>query len=118
MTHGEKVSLFSVEMRKRGVGAYTSAPPFYRLLWALGAAVPPPHFQSFTSLATTMGSVWAVIFGAVMYFMQWRTGGMSIARVCGLALMSGVIFGLIMAGYYRSSARRWNLPRWEDYPGV
>lgn len=43
MNHREKVDHFIAEMRRRRVGALTSAPPLYRLLWLAGMRVPPPH---------------------------------------------------------------------------
>jgi hypothetical protein len=33
MTHRQKVKHFIAEMKKKGVSAYTAAPPFWRLIW-------------------------------------------------------------------------------------
>ncbi len=115
MTHREKVDRFIAEMRGRGMGPYTSAPPIYRLLWALHIPVRPPHFQSFGAAALLTGSLFGAFFGVGMYFWAWRAAGMSIAIALVWASVAGAFFGLALAGFYRWSARRHHLPNWEEY---
>lgn len=118
MTHREKVDYFLADMRRRQVAASNAAPPAYRLLWRLGAEVRPPHFQGFFALALQMGVPFGVVFTAAMYVIRWRAGGMPLWLAGVMALASGALFGLAMAGYFRVSARKLNLPPWEDYPAA
>ena len=117
MTHREKVDYFIADMRRRGVGEYTAAPPLYRLYWLLGMKIPPPHFQTYLSLANTS----RIFFGGLMglwAYLLYRDKGMTLA-VAGLGgLLAGAFFGFTLAAYYRWSARRLNLPSWEQYPSL
>ena len=140
MTHRERVDHFVAEMRKRGVGSSTSAPPFYRLLWFLGVEVPPPHFQKSGSMALLTGSLFGVLFGGLMYYWslwqsmlimevgpllgdqrpaasRWQSMVIiSIGVACITALLSGALFGVLLSAYYKWSAKRLKLPPWDQYP--
>jgi hypothetical protein len=118
MNHQEKVDYLLNDLAQRGVGKYTTAPPLYRLLWKLGIDVPPPHFAGFWPLAITMGVFFAVFWGIFMWFFLWRSEGTPPAVAVGSSLIAGVLFGLIMAAYYRWRASKLALPRWEDYPAT
>jgi Family of unknown function (DUF6404) len=116
MTHSEKVELLLKDLAQRGVRQYTVAPPLYRLLWRLGIEATPPHFASFWSLALAMGAFFAIAWGIVMWLFLWRGENMPPVAAFGVSILAGLLFGVIMAAYYRWSARRLALPRWEDYP--
>ena len=117
MTHDEKVALLLKDLRQRGISEYTTAPPLYRLLWRLGITAKPPFFASFWSLVVTMGVLFGVLWGILMWFSGWQ-GELPVSTAIGLAVLAGVLFGLIMAAYYRRKARQLALPRWEDYPAA
>jgi hypothetical protein len=116
MTHSEKIELLLKDLAERGVRQYTVAPPLYRLLWRLGIEATPPHFASFWSLALTMGAFFAIAWGIFMWLFLWQGEDMPVAVGIGVSIIAGLLFGAIMAAYYRWSARRLALPRWEDYP--
>jgi hypothetical protein len=133
MTHQQKVDHLIEELGQQGVGSYTVAPPFWRLLWRLGLKVPPPFFLGFRKLSLLMGTyfgvVWAVLFNVSMgVWVWWQIGGLGLAGLVGAlvgavllvplsAVVAGVPFGLFMAGIYRWRAARFELPSsWEDYP--
>lgn len=123
MTHREKVDYFIADMKKRGVGEYTAAPPLYRLLWFMGMKIPPPHFQGFVALALGTGIPFGLFMGVAMSlwaYLMYRGKGLSLefALLTGLPifLLGGALFGLTMAAYFRWSARRLNLPSWDQYP--
>ena len=118
MNHDEKVRYLVDDLGKRGVGAYTVAPPVYRLLWRLGIDVVPPHFAAFWPLAVSMGVFFAVIWGLVMSLFDWKATEPHPGTLFVSALIAGLIFGLLMARFYQSRARRLSLPRWEDYPAA
>jgi hypothetical protein len=116
MTHAEKIEILLKDLTQRGVRQYTVAPPLYRLLWRLGIEATPPHFASFWALVLAMGGFFAIAWGILMWVTLWRGEDMSVAVGIGVSIMAGLLFGLIMAAYYRWSAGRLALPRWEDYP--
>src|ERR1700687_157801 len=106
MTHSEKVELLLKDLTQRGVRQYTVAPPLYRLLWRLGIEATPPHFASFWSLVLTMGAFFAIAWGIFMWLCLWRGEDMPPVAGFGVSIMAGLLFGVIMAAYYRWSARR------------
>jgi multisubunit Na+/H+ antiporter MnhG subunit len=59
--------------------------------------------------------VFGVLFGVFMYFWQWRSMGMSIRVTIVAAAVTGALFGVLLAAYYKWSAHRLKLPDWEHY---
>jgi membrane associated rhomboid family serine protease len=114
MTHEEKVAYLLRDLGEKGISQYTIAPPLYRLLWRLGIEVRPPHFTSFGSLAALMAVAFGIFWGIFMWLTVWQQR--SSPSLVGTAALAGLFFGVIMAAYYRSRARKLALPRWEDYP--
>src|SRR4051812_10526784 len=68
MDHQAKVAHLLEDLKQRGISEYTTAPPFYRLLWRMGLETPPPHFASFGSIALTLGVFFGVGWGLLMWF--------------------------------------------------
>ena len=118
MTHREKVDRLKVEMQSKGVMPTMSAPLEFRLLWALGFEVPPPHFLSFTTIVVVVSTYFVVIFGffSVMWNLLWRD--LTVPGVSDLILLAsvGLAGGLLMAWMLRRQSAKLRLPRWEDYP--
>jgi hypothetical protein len=100
------------DLAQRGVGAFTVAPPFFRLLWALGVELPPPLFLGFITLTVVMGGFFAASWGVLMW-LAWQLSAPAVAAAAGGA---GLLFGLSMAVYYRVKAAELGLPSWSDYP--
>lgn len=107
----EKIEVAVRYLRKRGVRPSTAAPPLFRLLWRIGAPIPPPHFCRapllFGFMATWFGSVMGVLF-------CFTESGPNAFRD---ALLAGAAFGVAMTAYYRGSARRLGLPPWAEFSG-
>lgn len=116
MTHRQKVECLIVDLGRRGVGAYTVAPPLFRLLWLLGLEVPPPLFLGFGKLTLGMGVPFGLFWGAFMWLVQWRTESVSVEAAALASVAVVVFFGLSMAAYYRWKAKRLGLPSWANYP--
>jgi hypothetical protein len=114
MTHQKKVDYFIADLKKRGIGESTAAPPMWKLAWRLGMDLPPPHFMGFISLAVVTGVPFGLLWGMAMWLLIWRGRPVWISATA--AAVAGVLFGLVMAGYYRYSARRLKLPSWQKYP--
>jgi hypothetical protein len=114
MTHEEKVAHFCAHMGKRGIQEGACAPPAWKLAWRLGWTIPPPHFVGFLPLALVMGLLFGVLWGFAMWLLYWSSQGWRFS--VSAAAYAGALFGLSLAGYYRYSASKHNLPSWEQYP--
>jgi hypothetical protein len=118
MTHRQKVDRLIAELERRGVNRGSVAPPLFSTLWLLGLNVPPPYFLGFVPLTLLMGAPFGVLWGAVMWLVQWQFWHIP-GKVAILgSVLIGTLFGLIMAGCYRLKAARLELPSWDCYPGT
>jgi hypothetical protein len=117
MDHQAKVAHLLEDLKQRGIGPFTTAPPLYRLLWWMGIETPPPHFASFGSTALVMGLFFGVFWGLIMWFLGWRANDVPIASAMTMSVVAGVLFGVITAAYFRWRASKLALPPWQDYPG-
>jgi hypothetical protein len=137
MTHREKVNCLIEDLRERGVGASTVAPPLFRLLWALGLEVPPPLLMGFVPLTLLMGFLFGFFWGLFMalFFLVWQFLGDGFGQalawerivakglfvvivVAPCAALAGLLFGLTMAVYMRWKSAQLGLPSWDRYPLV
>lgn len=117
MTHTEKLEAMKRHMAALGILPSTAAPPAWRLLWRFGVEIPPPIFLGFWRAALYMGAIFGVLWGALMWLLLWAWWGMPLSFILVSALAAGVLFGLLMATYYRYLARKHNLPSWAEYTG-
>jgi hypothetical protein len=120
MDFNEKLAAARRLLATTGMGPSNYAPPLYRLLWRLGAQVPPPHFRGFAANALLMGGCFGVLMGLVatvdLLPMPALAGtGNRLAGSAVVALLCGAPFGLGMALYYRYGARRHAIPAWDDF---
>ncbi len=114
--HRGRVEAYVDEMADLGIATYTSAPPLFRLLWAIGLEIPPPLFLAALPLTLIAGSMFAVFWGLGMWLAVWRSSyGLPAWLVLGVAVLAGLLFGACLAAYYRWKARSLSLPSWEDY---
>jgi hypothetical protein len=63
-----------------------------------------------------MGGFFGVMWGAVMWLLQWQFWLMPWDEALAVSAGAGLLFGLAMAGYYRWRARKLGLPSWDRYP--
>lgn len=126
MTHRQKVERLVEEAGRQGLSPHTVAPPLFRLLWALGLAVPPPLFLEFRKLALLMGTgfgvLWGPLWGVGMWLWVWQgeiPAGVAVSMTLFTAVLAGLSFGLLMAWLARRQAARLGLPSsWEEYPQI
>lgn len=110
MTASEKIQLAVEDLRARNAGSWTSAPPFYRLLWRLGVPTPPPLFQSFSSLL----GLHAVLLGVPLSLLLIiASPWMEMAILWGT--VGGATYGLLIAIYFRVSRFFLELPAWDQF---
>jgi Family of unknown function (DUF6404) len=115
VTHREKVTFAIEDLAQRGIDTATSAPPAWRVAWALGVKLPPPHFMGFASIVLTSGIMFGVLWGLLIWYLLWHSKGWFFTA--SAAALAGVVYGLLMATCYRYSAIKLGLPNWERYPG-
>jgi hypothetical protein len=116
MTHRQKVKRLIADLRKQGMSPYTVAPPLFRLLWALGFKVPPPLFLGFLTLTLLTGASFGILWGVVMWQLQWQAWHVPLGLKVIIATGVGLMFGLYMATYFRWKAKHLRLPPWDSYP--
>ena len=88
---------------------YVAAPPPFELLWSAGLEIPPPLFLGFLPMMA-VAAVPAAIVSVLPIALLVRP---AVALV--LAAWCGLIFGAVVAAYYRHKARDLALPAWEHY---
>lgn len=116
MTHVQKVDRLIVEMKQKGLSPFTVAPPLFRLFWKLGWNVKPPLFMSFVSMTLMMGIIFGVLWGVIMWLFPLHALSGSLYVAVGIPAAAGLMFGVIMAAYFRWKAKKLGLPRWNNYP--
>lgn len=84
------------------------------ILWMLGARVKPPHFQGFVANLLTSGIYFALVWGVLMWFILFAPREASPLAALQMSIFVGLLYGLVMAFYYRRSARKQGLPSWES----
>jgi hypothetical protein len=107
--HREKVERLVGELEARGLDRSTIAPGLFRLLWALGARIPPPLFLGFTTLML----IWSVAFGGITVLSLLLFVGSSYAF--WLSAVVGLLSGSVMAVSYCREAKTLSLGPWEAY---
>ncbi|MDD1780170.1 DUF6404 family protein [Enterovibrio sp. ZSDZ35] len=99
---------------EHGFLASSINPVIYRLARKLGLKVPPPQFATF-SANILLGTIWfGTLWGIIMWFMQWNNLGVSLLYAFNASMTTGLIFGLMMASWYKLSAKRKKLPNWSE----
>lgn len=116
MKQSFKLESYKQYMAAKGVAESTAFPPAWRLLWAIGIKLPPPPFLSFISLTLIAGGIFGPVFG----FAAWILGNrgvreMAVNEALWVMLVTGGVFGLVMAAYYRKLARKHRLASWSAF---
>lgn len=118
MTHERKLQKMYAHLPALGISPYTAAPPIYRMLWHVGIEIPPPIFGSFVPTAVFTGALFAIGWAAAMWLLPGaQEPETTLASAATTAGVAGVMFGLIMAGYYSWKSKQLKLPPWSEYTG-
>ena len=109
--HRGKVEAHVAEMREAGIAGPVAAPPLFRLLWATGLAVPPPLFLGFMPIMLIAAAPFLLVWVVVEGLMGWM--GLVAGLLAGV--IASLLFGALIAAYYRHRLKRLSLPSWENY---
>lgn len=102
------------ELKESSIRPLNYTSPIQSLLGRFGIKIRPAHYNSFLRNATFMGLWFSVSWGLLMWFLEWRAMSISIPNAVGLSAFAGVLFGIGMATYYKWSAQKHGLSKWED----
>lgn len=104
-----------VQLEASNIKSMNYAPPVFHVARKLGLKPRPPHYMSFTRAALLLGPTFGLLWAFVMWGLSWRAlDDFPISVALLAALISGVLFGLTMAGYYRWAGGQAGLSKWED----
>lgn len=113
-TYEHRIARAMAELEASSITSLNYAPPMFRIARRLGLKPRPPHYMSFLRAVLVLGPMFGVIWGAIMWFVQWQHADLPVAVALISALLAGAIFGLLMAGYYRWAGSQAGLSKWED----
>ncbi|MGB7269435.1 MAG: DUF6404 family protein [Albidovulum sp.] len=102
------------ELARSGIWKSNHNPPVLRLWRAVGLASRPPHYADFGTNLLVCALYFGPMWGLFMWFFVWKDKGMPIDGAVMGSILAGGLFGMGMAYYYKVSARRAKLSKWED----
>lgn len=76
------------------------------LLRKLGFNIRPLHCCSFASNFLTTTFWFSILWGGIMWLISWRIDDTSIIMALLTSMLSGLLFALFMALYYKRSAKK------------
>ena len=82
----ESIERYIADLEKLGVTRSTSAPPLYRVLWALGIRARPPLRQTFVSHMLTSVVLWALATVAMSLIGGYSLDWIVTFGACGIVL--------------------------------
>lgn len=99
----------------RGLARVQSAPLLHRLLWRMGIALPPPILAGFGINALVQGLLFGLFWTGLMWLMLWQGSQRPLFLLLVAGLLSGALFGVVMAALMRSLRRHRRLPDWKQF---
>lgn len=101
-------------MARKGMWRSNYAPPCHVFLWKMGIHVPPPPFSHFWTNFFSFAAIYTPFWGAVMWFIFWKSQGESAIYALVTAGIAGFVFGIVMAAFQRWRKKANDLPEWEQ----
>ena len=116
MTDDRKIETYKELMAAKGIAMSTASPPLWALMWSLGINLPPPLYMGFIPLFLFAGSFFGIVFGAGVWVVRYmESRPMSLHEAGGIALITGIAFGLAIAWFTRRLARKHCLGTWAAF---
>ena len=105
-------------MKRRGVPSIAAAPPFHRLLWAMGIEVKPPVYQSGWAIALAQAGYLILVLAAVWFGIEKLTDRQIYPSWVHYVLvpLPAIIIGCWMTvRSYRRTVREHGVPDWSQF---
>jgi RsiW-degrading membrane proteinase PrsW (M82 family) len=113
MSFQDKLEAAQKELGETKIWKSNRNPPISVLLRKLGLKIRPFHYNSFT-VNFLITSIWfGCIWGVLMWFTTWKSQNMPIQIALITSISGGLLFGLLMAFYYKRSAKKHSLSEWQ-----
>jgi hypothetical protein len=118
MSFRERIQRYREDMKRRGVPSIAAAPPFHRLLWAMGIEVKPPVYQSGWAIALAQAGYLVltvvVAWWAIEKALQRPIYTSWVHYV--LVPLPAIIIGCwLTVRSYRKTVREHGVPDWSQY---
>lgn len=113
-SYQDRLARAMAELDASTISSLNYAPPMFRISRRLGLKPRPPHYMSFRRAVLLLGPLFGVLWGSLMWLLQWRDAEVATPVVLLGSILAGAIFGLLMAGYYRWAGSQAGLSKWED----
>ncbi len=121
MSFEKKLKKAHRELTVKGVSHLKYNPPITRILRKVGVKVRPPHYYSFLFTAILVSiyfilSVGILVLGLLPLLQIWSQHSIALSAAFTKLLELGAIsfvFGLLTAAYYKYSAKKYRLSKWE-----
>ncbi|WP_347366242.1 DUF6404 family protein [Vibrio vulnificus] len=112
MDYETKLQLAHKELSDKGVWKSNYNPPLVKLLRKLGLCFPPPYYQSFFANVMLCVAFFAPVWGIFQWFLVWDKLGKPVLEAVYISLLTGALFGLVMATFYYIRRKQLNLTDW------
>ena len=109
-----RLAAAQAEMLAAGLKPSHTNPLLFKLLARLGMNVRPPHYKPFAANVLIYGWFFGLSWGIAMYWLIWRGQGMPVPVASGIALLAGLLFGILMSTFTLWQRRSKSLSRWQD----
>jgi len=113
MSFQHKLERAQKELNEANIWKSNYNPPILVLLRKLGFDIRPFHYCSFKSNFITASLWFGISWGLIMWFTSWKNNNVPIQMAICISLLAGILFGFLMALYYKRSAKKNNLSDWQ-----
>lgn len=113
-SYEDRLGRAMAQLEASSISRLNYAPPMFRIARRIGLKPRPPHYISFTRAVLLLGPTFGLMWGALMWLLQWQSAEVPTAVMLFASLLAGGLFGLAMAGYYRWAGAQAGLSKWED----
>jgi hypothetical protein len=112
MSFMDKLEAAQKELSETNIWKSNHNPPILVLLRKLGFNIRPFHYCSFMYNFLTFSVWFGGAWGLIMWFTTWQSDDMPIQIALLTSLFAGLLFGSLMALYFKRSAKENKLSDW------
>jgi len=112
MSFQDKLEAAQKELSETKICISNHTPPVLVLLRKFGFKIKPFHYSSFISNFIATSLWFGAVSALIIWFITWQSSGMPIKTALLTCVFASLSFGLLMALYYKNSAKKNNLSDW------